>query len=422
MTPKLDLEARMTIKKLGERGVPNTEIATILGVTEGAVRYHLRRQAEGQTDGRARQQPRAAAHHDSIVSWLSAKQEPNAAINISDLHRWLKEEKGYDGSLRSVERYFAKTFPRPRRRARRRVETPPGAQVQLDWAEHRGVMLAGQAETLYSFHARLSHCRFEAAVWSKRKNLLSWLHCHNEGFRRLGGVAATARIDNEKTAVVEGAGPWGRIHPSYQRYALTMRFHIDACLPRSPQHKGKVERGIRDFRRTVGVYRRHWNDLQELQQVTDEILLESAARRICPATGKTVLASWEDEKEILAPLPILPEPFDHVATRRVGSDCMISFEGCQYSVPFRLVGFQVEIRGCAGKVQILRDCEIVAEHERASAARIIIDPEHFEGPSTEEVLAPMPLGRMGTRLAEIAAMVPEQRPLDLYAALAEVAR
>jgi hypothetical protein len=29
---------------------------------------------------------------------------------------------------------------------------------------------------------------------------------------------------------------------------------------------------------------------------------------------------------------------------------------------------------------------------------------------------------MGRRLAEIAAMEPQQRPLDLYAALAEVAR
>jgi len=29
---------------------------------------------------------------------------------------------------------------------------------------------------------------------------------------------------------------------------------------------------------------------------------------------------------------------------------------------------------------------------------------------------------MGSRLAEIAALVPEQRPLDLYAALVEVAR
>jgi hypothetical protein len=47
---------------------------------------------------------------------------------------------------------------------------------------------------------------------------------------------------------------------------------------------------------------------------------------------------------------------------------------------------------------------------------------HYDGESTDAVLAPPPLGRMGSRLAEIAAMVPERRPVDLYAALVEVAR
>jgi transposase len=36
--------------------------------------------------------------------------------------------------------------------------------------------------------------------------MLAWLGCHTEAFRRLGGVPATVRIDNEKTAVVKGAG------------------------------------------------------------------------------------------------------------------------------------------------------------------------------------------------------------------------
>jgi len=38
------------------------------------------------------------------------------------------------------------------------------------------------------------------------------------------------------------------------------------------------------------------------------------------------------------------------------------------------------------------------------------------------VAAPVPLGKMGQRLQEILQQPVEQRPLDLYAALAEVAR
>jgi hypothetical protein len=46
----------------------------------------------------------------------------------------------------------------------------------------------------------------------------------------------------------------------------------------------------------------------------------------------------------------------------------------------------------------------------------------YDGPGTAEVLPPKPLGRMARKLQEIAALPVEQRPVDLYAALAEVAR
>jgi hypothetical protein len=73
-------------------------------------------------------------------------------------------------------------------------------------------------------------------------------------------------------------------------------------------------------------------------------------------------------------------------------------------------------------VQILAECRIVAEHPRHTQHLLVIDPTHFEGEATEDILPPTPLGRMGRRLAEISALIPEQRPVDLYAALAEVAR
>lgn len=40
---KLDREDRMSIKSLARKGCSNRRIAHLLGVTEGAVRYHRRR-------------------------------------------------------------------------------------------------------------------------------------------------------------------------------------------------------------------------------------------------------------------------------------------------------------------------------------------------------------------------------------------
>jgi hypothetical protein len=51
-----------------------------------------------------------------------------------------------------------------------------------------------------------------------------------------------------------------------------------------------------------------------------------------------------------------------------------------------------------------------------------LDPRHYDGPGDERVAPPVPLGKMGRRLQEILAQPVEQRPVNLYAALAEVAR
>ena len=91
-------------------------------------------------------------------------------------------------------------------------------------------------------------------------------------------------------------------------------------------------------------------------------------------------------------------------------------------MPFGLIGETVEVRGVAGAVQVLKDCEVVASHPRGTARRLLIDQRHDEGPSTGRVIAPPPLGRMGTRIQSLAAMPVARRSIELYAALAEVAR
>jgi hypothetical protein len=73
-------------------------------------------------------------------------------------------------------------------------------------------------------------------------------------------------------------------------------------------------------------------------------------------------------------------------------------------------------------VQVWAEGEIVAEYPRHTRQRLWIDPRHYEGPSTERVEAPIPLGRMGRKLQELWALAPERRAIAQYAMLAEVAR
>ncbi|HHH31303.1 MAG TPA: IS21 family transposase, partial [Polyangiaceae bacterium] len=388
---------------------------------EKAVRYRLARLRSGTRDGRADKPFRAEAVASVIAQWMASHE--GAGVNLQSLHELLVSDYGYTGSYKSVQRYVRAHFPRPKRRARRRVETPPGAQGQVDWGEFPRVRVGGEACSLHAFHLVLSHSRHEAVIWSERADELAWLDVHNRALKRLGGVPAVLRVDNCKTAMGRGAGPWGEVNEVYRRYARSLRFHVDATRPRQPQEKGKVERRILGHRKGFDPRREDWSSLEDLQAWTDEQVLASSKRRTCPVTGSSVFEAWQVEKERLGPIPLhWPEPFDLVQQRRVAKDATIRFEGRTYSVPFGLVGQVVEVHGCARTVQVVRDGSVVAEHPRRTRSRLLVDPRHYEGPSTDEVEAPIPLGRMGKRLQEIYDLAPEQRPLDLYAALAEVSR
>lgn len=411
-----DLEVKMTIKTLAQKGVPKRAIARQLRLSEGTVRYHLKRMERGVTDGRARQRQSAEAMAEAIEHWRSCDQ---TVENTAALHDWLVAEHGYAGSLRSIQRYLARHYPPPKRRTRRRVETPPGAQAQVDWAHFPNVVVGGVRTEVSVFDLKLSYSRMPVVLWSDGQRMAQWLDCHNRAFERLGGVPAVLRVDNCKTAVVRGAGPWGTLNPTYQRYAETVRFHIDPCLPREPRAKGKVERDIRTLRGVIDPTRQPWDSLEELQVVSDRQLERNVRRRRCPATGTSVLAAYEAERPFLAPVPPLPTPFDAVATRAVAGDCTVAFEARHYSVPFRFVGERVEVRGAGPRVEIFHRGVRIATHARQTAQRLVIDQAHYCGEATETHLPPMPLGRMGRCLEQLGALPVAQRPVDLYGAIAE---
>jgi transposase len=428
----LNREQIVALKVLKEKGQANTATAKVLGVTEGAVRYHLRRQAAGAQDGRVK--PfllERLGLTEAVQMWWMAEEKSREEAgekrppSAEELHEYLWEEHEYDGSYKAVLRYVRAKFPRPKIRPYRRMETPPGAQSQTDWLE-LAIDIGDQdgPTWLYGLVIKLSHSRRKVVIWSRQKDQLAWLHCHNEAFKRLGGIAAINRVDNEKTAISKGAGPWGEVNPVYQAYARTMGFHVNACEAYCPEQKGKVEKGVREIKE-LALSRHRFTSLDELQTYTDRRLEEEARRRICPVTGKSVFATWQDELTLLRSLPArLPAPFDLVQECQVHKDCTIRFEGHTYAVPFAYVGKRVEVRGESGTVQVVdrRTGQALVKYPRHTEALLQIDPRCYEGEATAEVMKPKPLGRLSRRLMELAAEPVQHRAIDYYVKVAEVLR
>jgi transposase len=398
MERRLRREEVMTIEVLHERGLSNRAIARQLGVHENAVRYRLSRSEARARDRRADKVSSVAPFAEAIGEWVRCVAAGRGANGLA-LYEWLVAEHGFPGSYQAVQRVVRAQYPAPRIRVRR-IETPPGAQAQADWGEFRGVVIAEAPSDLFAFHLMLSHSRHEVIVWSEGTDELAWLSVHNAALRRLGGVPGVIRVDNTKTAIATGAGPWGVVNERYATYARALRFHVDAARPYTPQDKGKVERRILAHKVGFDPRRRAWRDLAELQG-DGRGGAEERREADLPCDRHERVGELRAEQRLLTPLPLfLPEPFDLVAQRRVGREATVAFEGRTYSVPFRFVDQVVELRGCAATVQVWAGGGIVAEHARATRARIVLDPSHYEGESTARVASGAAEAR-DRRLAEI---------------------
>src|SRR4051812_25991301 len=169
----LTREQIVTIEVLQQHGQSQSHTARILGVSEGAVRYHLRRARDGAADGR--QKPSRIEQlglTEAVAHWWHTQAEilgQERPPSVQLLQEYLRAEYGYTGSYKSVRKFVRARYGRPPVRPFRRVETPAGCQSQSDWGEFRRVDLGDSdgPTTVYAFVMVLSHHRKEAGVWRR---------------------------------------------------------------------------------------------------------------------------------------------------------------------------------------------------------------------------------------------------------------
>ncbi len=141
----LTREHIVTIQVLQQRGQSQSQTARMLGVSEGAVRYHLRRARDGATDGR--QKPsriEQAGLAEVVAHWWQAQVEalgPQRPPSVQLLHEFLRDEYGCDGSYKSGRTFVRARYGRPPIRPFRRVETPPGAQTHCLFHKSQAALL-----------------------------------------------------------------------------------------------------------------------------------------------------------------------------------------------------------------------------------------------------------------------------------------
>jgi len=315
----------------------NVEIARKLGVTEGAIRYRIKRGKLSEKDGRGNKPSCVDQYRKVIDIWVRNYEGSRHRPTLKTLHETLRAFHGYTRSYDAVRRYVVKHFPEfVKKGARIRVETPPGALVQVDWKEDLLVQM-GECDRWVKVHAlcfTLGFSRKMVVQFSEKKDLESFLRCHQEAFRAFGGLPHMVRTDCLKSAVVRWKGGKSVLNERYRNYLLHLGIQAFPARPGTPQDKGKVEKKIRDVFGGIDYTHRVFKDMADLQASTDEQLTQLEKKWRCGATGLTVTESFAYEHQYLSPLPVqFPRSPVKERRTRVRRDGTVYFSGNYYIFP-----------------------------------------------------------------------------------------
>lgn len=104
---------------------------------------------------------------------------------------------------------------------------------------------------------------------------------------------------------------------------------------------------------------------------------ELAGRRHPEQTGRTIADCFIEEKPLLIPVKAIFDGYVE-KTLRVSSTCLIKVDHNRYSVLAEWANRVVSLRITAGRLRIVAENQIVAEHARCYGRdRLICDPWHY---------------------------------------------
>ncbi len=258
-----------------------------------------------------------------------------------------------------------------------------GEKLFVDYAGQTAPVVdpeTGEIQQAQIFVATLgaSNYTYTEAHWSQ--DLANWIGAHVRALAFLGGVPEILVPDNLKAGVKSPNLYEPDLNPTYQDFAQHYGLAVVPARVRKPKDKSKVEVGVQVVERWILARLRNCTffSLAELNQAIREWLDELNDRPM-RHLGQSRRQLFESlDKPALAPLPTQSYEFARWKKARVHIDYHVSFEKHYYSVPYALIGKEVDIRATEKTVEIFYRRTRLASHRRSQAqGRYSTQNEHM---------------------------------------------
>ena len=251
----------------------------------------------------------------------------------------------------------------------------PGQEMQHDTSPHRAP-IGGVEQRIETASLVLCDSRMLFFQASPAFNRFACKVFLTDALEYLGGAAATCMIDN--THVVVAAGTGARMVPAPEMAAFAERFGFVFRA----HEKGDANRSAR-VERPFHFIEHNFLAGRTFADVAD---LNAQARACCDkvnATPKRHLHAsprelFAAERAHLRPLPLFVPEVYALHHRLVDVEGYVNVHGHRYSVPYALIGRQLEVRETKDRLDLYQGPRVVASHAKVlgrTFTRVTV-PEH----------------------------------------------
>ena len=357
-------ESKCTISTPGSEADRGPDVVPDLGLARGDSALVEGNSEEGQVpvSSEVGRQSHCEPYRDIILNKLEVQ------LHAKRIWQDLVDEHGFEHSYQSVKRFVAKLKESEPERVWR-MECEPGEEAQIDYGT-TWVQLAGKRKKIHLLRVTLSHSRKGYTEAMPRQDTESFIRGIENAFRHFGGVPRLLVLDNLKAGVLKADVYDPELNPKFAAFCQHYNVVPLPTRPRTPEHKGKVERGV-GYAKESAVKGKAFDSLYEVNAHLRHWEKATADTRIHGTTKRQVHGHFEqNEKPALQPLPSGLFPSFVEAKRKVHRDSYVEFERAYYEVPPEYIGRELWVRSDGRLVRLFNlRMEQIAVHAKLEAGQ-----------------------------------------------------
>jgi len=265
-----------------------------------------------------------------------------------------------------------------------------GATVPVLIDKHTGAMREAQ---IFVATLGASSMTYSEATWTQ--TTADWVGAQVNALDFFGGAPRLIVPDNPKAAIVKACFYEPGVQRTYSEFAAHFGIGVLPARPRKPRDKAKVESGVQLVQRWIvaRLRNRRFTSLAELNAAIRSLTtyLNNRPMRWLKTSRAALFEAVE--RHALRPLPVEPYTYAEWKVCRVGIDYHVDVGGHYYSVPYRYLRAQVDVRITVRTVEIFLMGERIAAHMRvATCGRHTTQPDHM--PETHRAYADWTIDKM----------------------------